>query len=554
MTRLLITAALPYANGAIHFGHLAGAYIPADCFARFSRLMGDEVLFLSGSDEYGVAISMSAELAGRSCQEHVDINHQINKTLFEKLSISFDIFSRTSTARHTALSHQFFLELLQNNYIEAKVTEQLYCEDDRKFYADRYVVGTCPKCGYDQARGDECTKCGSSFDAVELKSPKVKQSGAALTLRPTKHWFLELDKFQGKLQEWLATKNWKPQVANFAKGYLDEIHPRAITRDMSWGISVPLPDAAGKVLYVWFDAPIGYLSIAQEWAQQSGDSNAWKKFWCEEQTRLVQFVGKDNIPFHAVIFPAMLMGQTTKYKMVDELVANEFYNLEGRQFSKSDGWYVDLQKFLGFFSSELVRYALASTAPETQDSEFTWKDFQQRCNADLCGKLGNFVHRTLSFAQKACKGKIPAQHALEPIDIEFRAEILRLVVETKEAYANFKLRRACQLIMELAQRGNVYFDAKKPWVDAKQELTIPRLETTIHLSIECIKTLALIMSAVLPESSQKICHLLNLGSCPRDWAQWINQPLPIEQSLPVPEVLFQKIEDDYLEQAKSTCS
>ena len=461
--KILITSALPYANGPLHFGHIAGAYLPGDCYARYERLKGSSVLYICGSDEYGIAITLSAELAGRSPKEHVDIFHAVNKRFFEKLMISFDHYSRTSWKGHIEPVQKYFTDLLENGFIEERITNQLYSEQDQKFLADRYVVGICPRCGFEKARGDECPKCGASYESTDLKEPRSKLTQAKLILKPTKHWFLRLDLFKDRLNEWISKKSWKSNVVNFIKGYIDDLHPRSITRDMSWGVPVPLNDAQGKVFYVWFDAPIGYISATMEWSILQGNPEKWKEYWFDPQTKLVQFVGKDNIPFHASIFPAMTMGQNLPYKLVDELPANEFLNLEGRQFSKSDGWTIDLEEFFEKCTVDQIRYTLAANAPETSDSEFTWKDFQLRCNTDLLGKWGNLVNRVLVFAKTHCEGNIPSQKELKPIDLEFLEKMRALCDECALAYESFKVRRASQIIMELATVCNVYFDSKKPW-------------------------------------------------------------------------------------------
>lgn len=544
--KILITAALPYANGPLHFGHMAGAYLPADCYARFQRLMGQEVLYICGSDEYGFAIAMSAELAGRTPRAHVDLFHRINRDFFEKLHISFDHYSRTTWEGHIQPVQQFFLELLENGYIEERVTDQLFAEADQKFLADRYVTGECPRCGFAQARGDECPKCGASYEALELKNPRSKLSGAPLVRRPTKHWFLLLDKFKDRLLDWLSTKEWKPNVIHFIKGYIECMHPRAITRDSNWGVPIPLPGTEGKVLYVWFDAPIGYISATQEWAQKRGEPEKWKDYWCDPAVQLVQFVGKDNIPFHAAIFPAMLMGQNQPYKLVDELPANEFYHLEGRQFSKSDGWFIDLNDFFKTYTSDQIRYAIASHAPETSDSSFTWRGFQSACNSDLLGKYGNLVNRVLVFAARACDGKIPPLVAPEPIDLEFLAKIKSLVDQTAENFAAFRLKRASQLVMELAQTGNVYFDAKHPWKDLKQENTLKRMGTTLHCCMECLKALALIAFPIIPEAASQVWTMLGfqMPLTDLDWNSIRDLPVPAGQQLTPAVILFQKVEDE----------
>ncbi len=545
MKKVLITAALPYANGPVHFGHIAGAYLPADIFARFSRLQGDDTLFICGSDEYGIAVSLSAEVAKRTPQDHVDHFHAINKALFDKMEIKFDHYSRTTWPGHVPLVHQYFNDLLKNGYIEEKETEQLFSEQENRFLADRYVVGICPKCGFDGARGDECTACAASFDATDLKNPRSKLTGSPLVLKKTTHWFLRLDLFKDKLLAWLATKNWKSNVVNFIKSYIQDLRPRAITRDMTWGVPLPIQGVNGKVLYVWFDAPIGYLSATKEWAERAGTPERWKEYWCDPEVRLVQFVGKDNIPFHAAIFPAMTMGQNQPYKLVDELPANEFYNLEGKQFSKSEGWYIDLKEFLERYTADQLRYTIAANAPETSDSEFTWKDFQIRCNSDLVGKFGNFIHRTLVFLQNNCLGKVPPCGPLSERDAQFIKELNALVDRVEAAYSGFHVRQAASLIMEIAALGNVYFDHKKPWVLAKSEATQAEMNTTIYLCLECIKMLALCAMPIIPDTVHKIWQSVNITES-FTWDERRKEKLHAGASLPIPKTLFIKIEDEQI--------
>ncbi len=547
--KILITSALPYANGPLHFGHIAGAYLPADCYARFQRLQKNDVLYISGSDEYGVAITMSAETAGRSPKEHVDIFHAINSDFFNKLNISFDHYSRTTWEGHNEAVSEYFLDLLKNGFIEERVTDQLFSESDQKFLADRYVIGECPKCGFMDARGDECPKCGASFEATDLKNPRSKLSNAPLTLKPTKHWFLLLEKFKEKLTGFLATKDWKPNVLNFVKGYVQDLHARAITRDSNWGIPIPLPGTSGKVLYVWFDAPIGYISATKDWAQKNGKPEAWKDYWQDPKTKLVNFIGKDNIPFHGAIFPAMTMGQNQPYKLVDELPANEFYNLEGRQFSKSDGWYIDLEDFFKNFTADQIRYAIASNAPETSDSEFTWKDFQLKSNSDLLGKYGNLVNRVLVFAKNNCGGKVPCQNELQEIDLEFLSAMKKLVMDAELSFKAFRVRRASQIVMELAALGNIYFDRKKPWSDAKLEETRGNMETTIACCLECLKLLSLISFPIIPAAASEVFKFLGFKTELKDaeWKQIVNTPLTEGQQLNEPKILFNRIEDAQIE-------
>lgn len=541
--KILVTSALLYANGPLHFGHLVGAYLPADVYTRAMKLMGHKVLFISGSDEYGFAITMSAELAGRSPKDHVDHFHAVNKELFQKLDVGFDHYSRTTWSGHVEPVQNFFLDLLKNGFIEERETEQLYSPEEGKFLADRYVVGTCPKCGFDKARGDECTSCGSSFEATDLKNPKSKLSGKPLVLKKTTEWFLLLDKMKHRLTEFVKKKEWKPNVLNFVLEYIKDLRPRSITRDMNWGIPVPLEGTEGKVLYVWFDAPIGYVSATKEYALMQGDPNLWEEYWLDPETKLVHFIGKDNIPFHAVIFPAMCLGQNMPLKLVDELPANEFLNLEGRQFSKSDNWTIDLEEFLKKFSKDQVRYALAANAPETSDAEFSFKDFQNKCNNDLVGKLGNFVNRTLTFIHK--NGLKPKLHAK---DHNFVGRLHDLVKEAKESYFNFRMRRATQVLMEIAQSGNVYFDQRQPWQMIKDPTKREELENVLYHCLECIKLLALVGYPIVPSSAEKVWGLLGYSGKITDhsWDDIVKMSVYTD-ALPEPALLFGKVEDEVIE-------
>lgn len=548
--KILITSALPYANGPLHFGHIAGAYLPADCYARFQRLQGSDVLFICGSDEHGVAITLSADIAGRTPQEHVDHFHVVIKNFFDQLHMSFDHYSRTTWPGHVEMTQTFFKDLLANGYIEDQETDQLYSEKEGRFLADRYVEGICPKCGFEKARGDECPKCAASFEATDLKEPYCKLTGSPLILKKTRHWFLRFDLFKKELKEWIGKKDWKPNILNFAKNYIDDLRPRAITRDSSWGIPVPLKEAEGKVFYVWFDAPIGYISATKEWAQQKGDPDAWRSYWCDPNTKLINFIGKDNIPFHAVFFPAMVMGQNAPYKLVDELPANEFLNLEGRPFSKSDGWTIDLESFFKKFTADQIRYALAANAPETHDSEFTWKDFQLRCNSELLGKYGNFVNRTLVFAQNQTGAQVPVPGMLGAEDEAFLQQITTLAEQAREAFSHFHLRKASQCIMELAAAGNVYFDAKQPWKASKDRALLPAMQRTIYCCLECIRTLALISCPIIPDTANTVWQLLGeKDSLDRlKWADVVKARIKPGQLLPKPRILFQKVEDSMIEE------
>ena len=421
--RYTITAALPYTNGPIHIGHLAGVYVPADIYSRYLRLKGNDVAFICGSDEHGVPITIKAKNEGVSPQDIVDKYHAIIKQSFEDFGITFDNYSRTSAKIHHETASEFFTALNEKGEFIEETTEQLYDAEANQFLADRFVVGTCPKCGNEESYGDQCENCGTSHNATDLINPKSAITGNVPSLKQTKHWFLPLDKHEAFLKEWILEghkKDWKPNVYGQCKSWIDDgLRPRAVTRDLDWGIPVPAEGGEGKVLYVWFDAPIGYISATKEWALKKGEPDAWKKYWCDEKTKLVNFIGKDNIPFHAIFFPAMTMGQDEPYKTVDELPANEFYNLEGKQFSKSAGWYIDLEEFFNHFSVDQIRYAIAANAPETQDSEFSWKDFQMRCNSELLGKYGNLVNRVLVFTQSKCDGIMPPYGDLKREDEVF---------------------------------------------------------------------------------------------------------------------------------------
>jgi methionyl-tRNA synthetase len=545
--KIIITSALPYANGPLHFGHIAGAYLPGDCYARFQRLQGNDVLYICGSDEHGVAITLSADLTHRTPQAHVDLFHAINQSFFNQLEFSFDHYSRTTWPGHVPTTQDFYYALDRKGLIEEKTENHLYSEQEKRFLADRYVVGTCPKCGYDQARGDECQKCAASYEATDLKNPRSKLTGSPLILKPSKHLYLRFDRFKEQLSDWIKDKKWKENVTHFAQHYIDDLKPRAITRDSDWG--VPVPGYPGKVFYVWFDAPIGYISATQEWAQKTGHPDSWKDYWLDPKVKLVQFIGKDNIPFHAVFFPAMLMGQDLPYKLPDEIPANEFFLLEGKQFSKSDGWYIDLKDFFTKYTPDQARYALAANAPETADSEFSWKDFQMRCNAELLGKLGNFVHRVLVFAKQNCSAEVPKTGQLQSIDLHFQEQIKSLTAAAAQSYENFHLRKASQILMELSQAGNAYFDAKKPWQLAKDPALREALETTIACCIECIKSLALIASPIIPHSAQKIWQMLGFKTelAKLNWSHIVETSVPAGQSLPEPQTLFRKVEDVEIE-------
>ncbi len=546
--KYLVTSALLYSNGTLHFGHLAGAYLPADCFSRAMRLEKHDVLYISGSDEYGVAITLSAEKAKKTPKEHSDLFHKENKELFEKLNFSFDHYSRTTWEGHIKPTQTFFSELLENGYIEEKVTEQLFSEEDQRFLADRYVEGICPKCGAKEARGDECIVCGASYEATDLISPKSKLTGSDLVKKPTTNWFMRFDLFKEKLTSWLSKKDWKPNVVNFVQSYIEDLKPRAITRDSDWGVKIPLENTEGKVLYVWFDAPIGYISATQEWAKLNKDPTAWERYWLDPETRLVNFIGKDNIPFHAIFFPAMCMGQNTPYKLVDDIPANEFLNLEGKQFSKSAGWTIDIHQFLKDFDVDQIRYYLAANAPETSDAEFSWKEFQTKCNTELVGKFGNLVNRTFVFSKKHCDLTVSSPSEEEDVDRNFIKDIKQLTEDYRKAVSQYRLRKAVQIFMEMCQIGNVYFDHKKPWVDAKELSSVPRMKTTIYHLLDCLRHLSIVAYPVMPKTAEKLFNMLGFKEDLLTYGfEGLNSELLPLQKLLAPEILFKKLEDDLIE-------
>ncbi len=547
-SRVLITAALPYANGPLHFGHIAGAYLPADVYARFCRLLGKDVLYICGSDEYGIAITLNAERMNMGYQDYVDMYHKMHKETFARLGISFDFFSRTTNPYHKDIVQAFYSQLKANGYIENHISDQLYSEEEDRFLADRYVEGTCPKCGFERARGDECLKCGAEYEATDLLHPKSKISGASLVLKKTEHSYLHLERLIEPLLEFVGVLELRDHMRKFVTDYVKNLRPRAITRDLSWGISVP--DMDKKVFYVWFDAPIGYISATKDWAHSISSPDAWRPYWLQEDTYYVQFVGKDNVPFHAVIFPAMELGQDIAYKKVDSLISSEFYLLEGAQFSKSEGNFIDIEEFLQEHSVDKLRYVLSATSPETSDSEFTLEDFKARCNADLVGKFGNFINRVLAFAEKNGFTTLPfVAERLHESDITFLEGIRRLVAEMQEHYAHFSLRQATSTLMELASLGNAYFNDQAPWKLIKSG-DRDRVATILFCSCYCQKVLALCAYPIMPGTACKIWKMLSPnthGSCLEDraqnlWSEEFLNPQNASFSLSSPELLFSIID------------
>jgi methionyl-tRNA synthetase len=547
--KYLVTSALPYANGPIHFGHIAGAYLPADIYVRFQRMRGSDIIYICGTDEHGVAITISAEKEKTTPQEHVDKYHKVIKTIFDNFNIKFDNFSRTSMKHHYSLSQEFFMDLYNNGYVKDHVTKQLFCKNCNRFLADRYVMGICPACGHDGARGDECGKCGKWLEAMELVEPKCKVCSEKPEVRDTKHWFLQLQLLSEKLMAWLDShKEWKENVKHFIGNMIKNgLEERPITRDLDWGIPVPLTDAKGKVLYVWFDAPIGYISSTMEWAEKQGNPEKWKDYWYDKECKLIHFIGKDNISFHCVVWPAMVMGQNKPLVMPWNVPANEFYNLEGKQFSKSEGWYISVDDFFQKYSADVIRYAIISNSPENRDTEFTWKDFQSRNNDHLADTYGNFVHRTLTFIEKYFDGKIPAPGNLAEIDLNMVEEIKKTPSIIEECLMNFKNRQASHELMELARKGNKYYNDKAPWKSRKDNLS--DCATTIYVCAKLLSVLSVISFPFMPQSSEKLWSMLgyNTELEGERWHDIAEKELTQGMALGKIEVLFAKIDDKVIE-------
>ena len=544
--RTLVTSALPYANGPLHIGHIAGAYLPGDIFVRYSRLKGDDIVYICGTDEYGVPITISADKEGKTPQDIVDHFYPIIKNSFEKLGIKFDNFSRTTNPIHTETAQDFFLKFIEKDYLVKRESEQWFDPEKNMFLPDRYVTGTCPECGHEGAKGDQCEVCGKWYESVDLKNPISQLSGKTPILRKTTHWYMKFNEFQESLKDFIDTrKNWKNNVINYCKGWLDEgLEERAVTRDLDWGIPVPLEDADGKKIYVWFEAVLGYISATKEWAQKKGDPSLWEKYWKSEESRLIHFIGKDNIYFHALMFPAMLMGYGG-YVLEDEIPANEFLNLKGSKLSTSRDHAVWLHEYLELFPPDPLRYVLAANAPEGKDTDFSWADFQSKNNNELADILGNFIHRTVTFVHKYFDGKIPARSELNESDKKLLSEIEKSVSKTGEAFSRFKVRDAVKYMMDLARAGNKYFNENEPWVTRKNDEE--RCATTLNMSLQAIKTLAVIAAPIIPFTSEKIWNILNLSET-LNWKQAGVTDLKAGHELNIPEVLFAKIEDEIIEE------
>lgn len=541
--RTLVTTALPYANGPVHIGHLAGVYVPADIYTRYLRLKGEDVVMIGGSDEHGVPITIKAKNEGVTPQDIVDRYHNIIKTSMEGLGISFDIYSRTTSETHRKTASAFFKKLYDKGEFLEKTSQQLYDEKAGQFLADRYVTGTCPHCGFDHAYGDQCESCGTSLNATDLINPKSALTGNVPVFKETTHWYMPLDKWEPALRKWILEdhKEWKPNVYGQCKSWLDDhLQPRAVTRDLDWGIKVPIEGVEGKVLYVWFDAPIGYISNTQELLP-----NDWEKYWKDKDTRIIHFIGKDNIVFHCLIFPAMLMAEGS-YQLPENVPANEFLNLEGDKISTSRNWAIWLNEYLEEFpgKQDVLRYVLTANAPETKDNDFTWSDFQQRNNSELVAIYGNFVNRALVLTHKYFNGIVPTAHELNDYDRQILGEIEAVKGTLSDNIEHFHLREALKDAMTLARIGNKYLADTEPWKLAKTDMQ--RVETIMNIAIQICANLAIAFEPFLPFSSKKLRDLLGMPEVNWDKLGRIDI-LPAGAHVEKPVLLFEKIEDDVIE-------
>ena len=535
--RNLITTALPYANGPVHIGHLAGVYVPADIYVRYLRKKGENVAFIGGSDEHGVPITIKAQKEGVTPQDIVDRYHKIIKDSFEELGISFDIYSRTSSKTHHELSSAFFKKLYDEGKFIEKTSMQFYDEKAGQFLADRYIVGKCPHCGNERAYGDQCEACGTSLNATDLIDPVSAITGNKPELKETKHWYLPLDQYEGWLKEWILEehKEWKPNVYGQCKSWLDNgLQPRAVTRDLDWGVPVPIEGAEGKVLYVWFDAPIGYISATKDLTPE------WEKYWKDPETRMIHFIGKDNIVFHCIIFPAMLKADGS-YILPDNVPANEFLNLEGDKISTSRNWAVWLHEYLVEFpgKQDVLRYVLTANAPETKDNDFTWKDFQTRNNSELVAIYGNFINRTLVLTQKYFANRVPERGELTDYDKEVLAEIPQIVERVEKSLETFHFRDALKEAMNLARLGNKYLADTEPWKVIKTDEG--RVKTILNICLQISANLSTLMEPFMPFSSQKLREFMNIDVI--DWGKMGDGVIPAGHELGEAGLLFEKIED-----------
>jgi methionyl-tRNA synthetase len=542
--RTLVTSALPYANGPIHLGHLAGAYLPADLYVRYNRLCEKDILFICGSDEHGVPITIAADKEGVSPQDIVDRYHEMNKSVFQSVGISFDYFGRTSSKVHHEVSSDFFTVLNDKGVFKKKTEKQLFDAQAGKFLADRYVKGTCPKCGHPDAYGDQCEKCGTSLSPSELINPQSMLTGSTPELKETEHWYLPLGDLQPEIEQWLSTKdNWKSNVMGQCKSWLTSgLSDRAVTRDLNWGVKVPLEEAKDKVLYVWFDAPIGYISATKEWAQQTGKPDEWELYWKDEDTDLIHFIGKDNIVFHCIMFPAVLM-KYGGYILPKNVPANEFLNLEGQKLSTSRGWAVWLHEYLENLDADNLRYVLGTTLPENKDSDFAWKDYQQRINSELADILGNFVFRTLSFTTRFFEGKVPQLISPSELDINLLNAIEDHKKSISISYENFQFRDAINQSMNLARLGNKYLTETEPWKTRKTDTV--SAGNSMHVCLQVVAALSVMFEPVLPHKMSLLREYIGIQD--PLWSQINKLMLSVGKDISAGEILFAKIEDDVID-------
>jgi len=540
--KILVTSALPYANGEIHLGHLAGCYLHGDIYVRYQRLKNHDVIYICGTDEHGVPITVLAESQKKTPKEIVDKYYESIKKSFSDFGIEFDNFSRTTLPLHYTLAQDFFTKIYNNGFIYPKEIEQLFCPRCSRFLPDRYIIGKCPGCGADGAKGDQCENCGRWLEPLQLVEPRCLICGTTPQKKVTKHWYFRLSRFQEKLTNWVAEKkHWKEHVLASVNGWLKEgLEDRPITRDMSWGVPVPLDEAKGKVLYVWFDAPIGYISSTMEWAENKGDPDLWKEYWLNKETKLVHFIGKDNIVFHALIWPAMLMAYGD-YILPAEIPANQFLNLEGEKLSTSKNYAIWLPDYLKEFEPDSLRYALTRNAPEDRDSDFTWKDFQAWHNNELADILGNFVNRTLTFVNKYYNSDVPTASVFTENDNRVLDLLHKAPGIIGEKIENFQFKSALQEIMKIAQEGNRYFDHEEPWLTRKTNPLI--CERTIYVCMKMVTSLAVLMEPFLPFTSKKMKNQINFIE-----QRWDNISVPtVATTIAKPEILFKKIEDSVIE-------
>lgn len=544
--RILVTSALTYANGDTHLGHIAGSILPADMFVRYLRLAGYDVIYICGSDEFGTAIEMSAIKEGITPEEIVDKYHFANKEAYEGLGMSFDIYSRTTSETHKQTSQDFFMNLYDKGLLSKKTEKQLYSEKEKRFLADRFVIGTCPVCRYEEAAGDECENCGSALSPLELKNPRSKITGDTPVVKESTHFFFPLAKYQGELDKWISSKtDWKPNVVNYCKGWFKTgLKDRAITRDLDWGVPVPVEGNGGKVIYVWFEAPIGYISMTKELFAQKGNAEKWKDYWCKEDTKLVHFLGKDNIIFHAIFFPAMLMAHGG-FVLADNVPANEFMNLEGSKQSKSKGHAIYLKDVLGKFNPDAIRYAIASNLPENKDTDFYWEDLQAKNNNELGSILGNFVNRTFVFNEKYFEGKVPPLGRQEQIDGNIIESLKSYIPRIADYYENYKFKDALAETMNLVRDANKYFNDTEPWKAVKENKE--RCGTIINICLQLCHTFAILFNPVLPFTSEKLFGMLGANKDDFSWDKAAELCLKDGHKLNKPEILFKRIEDSEIE-------